>query len=642
MPFLWSSALVHAEETKNLEHELDVMVVSTTPGRTESIRNVQASVEVITPQRLEALSLRTLPQVLQYATGTGFAKDTGVTSTVNLRGSSNNQTLILVDGLRRTGKYGTSDLTGISIENIQQIEIIRGPMSALYGSDSIGGVVNIITKAPADKFNVTGTFNYGQAEGGQRDTYIMRAGVSTGDYFGFKQRFSTEVFNKNALKVDKNVPTTTLKDINRYYINYVGSYDFSPKRQLKWTGEIMNQEDTGLAANGSKGTEVEERMQFNAFYNDMYDWGSIKLQGGYGQSIAHVGRDATNAALLEKTNYKLGQIEAFLNYFALDNLSFTFGTGGRFQTMDLSTFDRSKFPDAQTRNVFHVMGQMDWDIVKDVKLLAGLRYDHFSDFGDTLNPRATISWSPNDFNFRFGYGKAFKAPEFVNMYPIFTRTSLRGGLTSTSIINGNPDLSPEKAQSIEAAAKYNFDAGDVFGSFETIGHLNWYKDLIQYVTNSSVTRGRTVITSGAYQNVGQAKIQGIEMILNLGFKDYYNLIASYELLDAYDTKNHTRLLDRARHAFKFQNTFHVHPQVDLSLNGRFYAGYVGQNASRVVESAYHQEFDAKIDYRPTKWLTTFVGMDNFLNRTTPYVMGSQGTPNDPGGRYYYTGFSFNY
>jgi outer membrane receptor for ferrienterochelin and colicin len=636
------SASVNAANTASTNAELETMVVTATPGRTQAVKDVQASIEVITQQRLNTLSLRTLPQVLQYAVGSGFVKDTGTTSTINLRGSSNNQTLILVDGLRRTGKYGTSDLTGISIENIQQIEIIRGPMSALYGADSIGGVINIITKTPADTFGATGSFTFGQAEHGQRDTFITRAGVSTGEFFGLKNRFSAEVFNKNALQIDRTVPTTTLKDIQRYYINYAGTYDLTPKRTLKWTGEIMNQDDTGVAVNGSKGTEVEERMQFNGFYDDVYDWGSVKLQGGYGQSIAHVGRDANNPNVLEKTNYKLGQIEGFLNYYALDNLSLTFGAGGRFQEMDLSTFDRTKFPGAQKRNVFHVLSQMDWDIINDVKLIAGVRYDNFSDFGDTINPRASLSWSPSDFNFRFGYGQAFKAPEFVNMYPVFTRNSLRGGLTSTSIINGNPNLVPETAESMEVAGKYNFDYGMVSGSFEAIGHLSNYKNLIQYVTLSTIRRGRTVITSGENQNVGQAKIQGIETVLNLGVKDYYNLISSYELLDAYDTQNHVRLLDRSRHAFRFQNIFHVHPQVDVSLNGRFYAGYVGQNALRVPETAYHQEFDAKVDYSPTKWFTAFAGVDNVFNRLTPFVMGSQGTPNDPGLRYYYTGFNVSY
>lgn len=637
------SVLASDEKENNNVDELETMMVSATPGKVQAVRDVQASVEVITPQRLKSLSLRTLPQILQFAAGTGYVKDSGSTSSINLRGSSNNQTLILVDGLRRTGKYGTTDLTGLSIENIQQVEIIRGPMSALYGADSIGGVVNIITKTPGEKFGATGSFHYGQAEQGQRGTFIERAGVTTGDFHGLKNRFSAELFNKNPLQIDKSVPTTTLKNVDRYYVNYAGSYDLTQQRKLRWTGEIMDQEDSGVAYNGAKGTENEVRYQFNSFYDDKYDWGSLKLQGGYGKSVANVGRDALNPSLLEKTDYNLGQIEGFLNYYARDNLSFTFGTGGRFQEMDLSTYDRTKFKGSQTRNVFHGLTQMDWGIVKDVKLLAGVRYDNFSDFGDTLNPRASLSWSPSDFNFRFGYGTAFKAPEFVNMYPKFTRTSLRGGRTSVSEINGNPNLSPEKSESLEIAGKYNFEHGIVFGSFEAIGHVTWYDNLIQYlVTNTSTPNRSTIIASGAFYNTGKAKVRGTELIFNIGVKDYYNLYSSYEVLDAYDTQAHTRLLDRARHAFRFQNTFHLHPQVDLSLNGRFYDGYIGQNASRLTETAWHHEFDTKLDYSPTKRLTTFVGVDNVFNRLTPYVMGTQGTPNDPGGRYYYTGFNVTY
>jgi outer membrane receptor for ferrienterochelin and colicin len=648
--FAWLLAILVSEvsaQTNAHDHsapitELDTMVVTATPGRSLAVKDVQASVEVITPQRLKSLSLRTLPQILQYAAGTGFVADSGTNSRINLRGSSNNQTLILVDGLRRTGKFGTTDLTGLSIENIQQIEIIRGPMSALYGADSIGGVINIITKAPGEQFGATGSFTWGQAERGQRDTFIERAGVSTGDFHGLKNRFSAEVFNKNALRADTTLPTTTLQDIDRYYVNYAGSFDFTPQRKLRWTGELMEQNDTGTAFNGGGRVENEDRKQISLTYDDAYDWGSARLLGTYGQTLANVGRNAQDPTDIEKTKYELGQIEGFLNWFAADNMTVTLGTGGRFQDIDISTFDRARFPGTQSRHVFHALSQIDWDIVSDVKLLAGVRYDSFSDFGDALNPRASLSWSPGDFNFRVGYGSAFKAPEFVNMFPTFVRTSLRGPFTSVSTINGNPNLKPEKSETLEMASKYSFDHENVYGSLEAIGHVTWYEDLIQSINTRNRTVGRVIFSDFNNFNTGQAKVRGAEIIFNLGVKEYYNLFASYEYLDAEDTKTKERLIDRARHSFRFQNTFHLHPQVDLSLNGRFYDGYVGTNANRVRESAYHHEFDAKLDYAATQWLTAFVGVDNVFNRVTPFVMGLQGTPNDPGGRFYYTGFNVSY
>lgn len=637
----------YSSASKVDENELDEVMVSASPGKVQQIQDVDASVEIITQERIQSLSLRSLPEIIQFAAGTGFVKDSGVTSSVNLRGSSNNQTLILVDGLRRTGKYGTTDLTGITMENIQKIEIIRGPMSALYGAEAIGGIINVITKKPGDKFAATGSMTYGQAERGQRDTFIERASVTAPEFHGIKSRFSAELFNKNALQLDKSVPTTTLKDIDRYYVNYAGAYDFSDTRKLKWTGEILSQEDTGSYANGLQGKESEDRHQFNMFYDDLYSWGSTKLQGSYGQTVANVGRDATNASLLENTQYHLGQIEGFVNYFVNKDLTWTFGTGGRFQDVFISTYDRSRFPGAQSRNVFHALSQFDWHIMNDVKLLGGLRYDSFSDFGDTLNPRATLSWSPGDFDFRAGYGTAFKAPEFVNMYTTFTRTSMRTigprRITSISQINGNPNLAPENSESLEIAGKYSFKNSLINGSFESIGHITWYDNLIQYVAEATQgTNTTTWITPGQYQNTQKARVKGVELIFNLGYQDLYNLTASYEFLDAEDTVTHIRLLDRASHAFRFQNIFHVLPNVDFALNGRFYDGYVGQNASRAYETANYQVYDTKLTYSPTKWLSTYVGMDNFLNTITPYVMGSQGTPNDPGGRYYYTGFNLSY
>lgn len=200
----------YSSASKVDENELDEVMVSASPGKVQQIQDVDASVEIITQERIQSLSLRSLPEIIQFAAGTGFVKDSGVTSSVNLRGSSNNQTLILVDGLRRTGKYGTTDLTGITMENIQKIEIIRGPMSALYGAEAIGGIINVITKKPGDKFAATGSMTYGQAERGQRDTFIERASVTAPEFHGIKSRFSAELFNKNALQLDKSVPTLSL------------------------------------------------------------------------------------------------------------------------------------------------------------------------------------------------------------------------------------------------------------------------------------------------------------------------------------------------------------------------------------------------------------------------------------------------
>jgi outer membrane cobalamin receptor len=113
----------------------------------QSLDAVNASVEVINAEKIRTFAGRSLSEVLQYATGT-LVRDSGSSSSFSLRGQDSDKTLILVDGLRRTEKYAGANLNNIQLEDVERIEIVRGSMSALYGSDALGGVINIITRGP--------------------------------------------------------------------------------------------------------------------------------------------------------------------------------------------------------------------------------------------------------------------------------------------------------------------------------------------------------------------------------------------------------------------------------------------------------------------------------------------------------------
>ena len=118
---------VAAAETEKLD---TIVVSSTSLGQEKKIEDVQATVEVLDQKTIQSLSGRSVSQVLNEAAGV-TVKDSGSTSSVYMRGFSDDHTLILVGGLRRTGKYGSSDLNSIQLEDIERIEVIRGPMSAL-------------------------------------------------------------------------------------------------------------------------------------------------------------------------------------------------------------------------------------------------------------------------------------------------------------------------------------------------------------------------------------------------------------------------------------------------------------------------------------------------------------------------------
>ncbi len=126
-------------------------VVVTATKTEQDIKDVPAAVTVITAEELAARGVVTLQQALESATSVYSGKDSHSRAMVGMRGFDTRHTLILIDGKRLVSEVGsetTYELTRITMENVERIEIVRGPVSALYGSDAMGGVVNIITRQP--------------------------------------------------------------------------------------------------------------------------------------------------------------------------------------------------------------------------------------------------------------------------------------------------------------------------------------------------------------------------------------------------------------------------------------------------------------------------------------------------------------
>ncbi|MEQ1729248.1 MAG: TonB-dependent receptor plug domain-containing protein, partial [Vicinamibacterales bacterium] len=120
-----------------------VMVTAST--RPQEVRDVQASAQVVTSEDLRAYAGNSVTEGLKLAAGVD-ARSSGANSSISIRGftaSGGSSVLVLADGLRRTGKYGSTNLNLFELEDVDRVEVIRGPMSALYGADATGGVVNV-------------------------------------------------------------------------------------------------------------------------------------------------------------------------------------------------------------------------------------------------------------------------------------------------------------------------------------------------------------------------------------------------------------------------------------------------------------------------------------------------------------------
>lgn len=595
-----------------------VLVTTTSLGQEESIEDVQATVEVLGQETIRSLSGRSVSQVLNEAAGI-TVKDTGSNSAINMRGFDEGHTLILVDGLRRTGKYGSPDLTGIMLEDVERIEIVRGPMSALYGADALAGVVNIITKKAVDEDSASITLIGGIAENKDRETGTLRASARLGGDT-ISHTFAFEGTERGDYRRDSSTATTDLPEESHRFFSYGNNIAIGDDT-LQTRVEYWDQDDSSTGRSGDE-YEKEERYQLSGIYYHVGDNYLIDTNVGYGESDADVDRGSGR----ETTDYSLAEANSYFRHFTSDNVTNILGIGAKYEDIDVSIYSE----DADRTNL-SALYQNEWNINDNVSTVVGLRYDDYSDFGSTTNPRLSAKYMLGDTEFRASYGEAFKAPSFTNMYSHFTRG---GGSRPIFDISGNPDLLPEESKTYELAIGHS---GDNY-RLDLVYHYSELDNLIASVV-SGFSPPNTILMT--YDNIDEATISGAELTLTLVPVQGLSVRGSLEYLDTEDKATGDRLTDSARVTGKLRLAY-VRNAMSYFLNVRSWQDYYGPDESRTNVNSDYTVVDAKVSYGFNKNTEFFGGIENLADQKMPFNMELFGTPNDPGERYFYIGSTIQF
>lgn len=610
--------------------EARLQEVFVTAARSEqALETVSASVEVIPAERISTFAGRSLSEVLQYATGTQV-KDSGSNSSFSLRGQDSDKTLILVDGMRRTEKYIGANLNNIQLEDVERIEIVRGPMSALYGSDALGGVINIITRGPRKGGESGVRFMVGQTGDDQRDTAILGGYGNWGDgQIGHRVSFETK--RRDPYRLPATDPRITdLNQERRDFLSYRGDAK-TTVGHFDWGVEMARQDDTGVGLTRTNTTytkiENEDRDFIYGGYRGRIGDGELSVRMGYGKSDARVNRGTTQDEL---THLKQTQIESQYAFEPMANHFAIVGYAYRQDDADISTNSR-----VAIRNINALFAQDIWNLRPNLDLTLGLRYDDYNDFGSKLTPRVAIAWRPDRWTLRAGLGKGFKAPSLLNLY----MTSIIRGRYD---LRGNPNLQPEESTSGEIAVAYRM----VRGQIEVVAHRSNVTNLIASVPTGARGPGCGTIPTPAtscqiqeYQNIGKAVIKGVELSGNYRLTEAWTLGGSLEYLDAMNAITDTRLTDRPTWATKLSLQWQQGPwQTDLRL--RHVRDWYAADPSVINSAPFNTDYTVasmRIAYALNQKSELFGGIDNIGNRLMPINQTSRGTPDDPGSRFFYAG-----
>lgn len=494
---LFTSSTFAAENlaTPDLEE-----VVVTASRNSQSTKTVTGDITVIESEEINRLRggsiadlLRLQPGVETYTNG-----GMGTSSNIGLRGTNDNQLIVLVDGMRiNSGTTGTTAFENIPLALIDRIEILRGPASSLYGSDAIGGVIQIFTK----RGKSNNTHLYASAGAGSYDAYSGNAGFDTA-YQALK--FGAQVSNYDTRGISaKKRPTAVAEKDRDGYHNFSGTayadLEFAPGHSLGLNyleSKGRNQYDSNFIGN------YLERYQQGyglTLKNALTDRWTSKLQYNIGRDQSYsVGSARTNSnieteqhQLSWQHDYRLSNGTLTFAYDRLEQEVLTENTGRR-------TIDRSRSNDAF---VLGYVGKFDAHSTQ-----LSLREDHNSQFGNytTGGIGYGYAFSPT-WQFTTQYGSSFRAPTFNQLY---------------AVAFGDPDLLSEKADNIEASLRYQ---GQQLQTKVTVFD-NHIRNFIQNAPRADCPPG---FTNGCAVNAGKIEIQGITVESSLALAENWFLSGNF-------------------------------------------------------------------------------------------------------------------
>lgn len=531
-------------------------VVVTATGYEQKIKEAPASISVITREDLQKKPFTNLADAIQDLEGVSINGSGPGDKDISIRGLPGEYTLILVDGRRQNTREARSRGTGgfqqfqiPPMEAIERIEVVRGPMSSLYGSDAMGGVVNIITrKSPKEwhgSMTLGGTITEHSAEGNTGQSSFWVGGPLVKDllslqlYGALSNQAEDNIFY--AKSGDGGKDANHLADIN-------AKLSFTPNKDHEITFEAGHNELRKTTTPGksinpvySKEDQIDTRDHWSLSHNGKY--GIVRSNLALYQEIEKSRTDVNNVNNgkgLKITNTTLdGQLS-----FLFDRHTLKIGTqagqlvGSDMQAQEAFPAPDYKFtgkpnPDRITVNTWALFAEDTYDLTDSLKLTGGGRLDHHSVFGSHFTPRLYLVEQLNSqWTLKGGVGKGFKAPTIRQSTDGYCMRT--GSGAETGLLCGNSNLKPEESTSYEASLHFDNNQGL---SANATAFYNRFKNKVvsfgtDQMTNVLQSRNRkTKVYEDAriyvYDNVDNVDIRGLEFSGSWAFAPRWTVSGNY-------------------------------------------------------------------------------------------------------------------
>ncbi|MBF7996219.1 catecholate siderophore receptor CirA [Rahnella laticis] len=529
-----------AEDVSEVKEKEDQMVV-TASAIQQNLKDAPASISVITREDLQKKPVQNLKDVLKDVPGVQITNESDNRQGVSIRGLGSGYTLILVDGKRVNSRnavfrHNDFDLSWIPAESIERIEVVRGPMSSLYGSDALGGVVNIITRKVGTAWHGTlsadTTVQEHRDRGDSGNGNFFASGPLVDDLLGVKvygalgKREKDQASSASGSTGQPRIEGYTSRNANV-------EFSLTPTEDQDMTfGYGMDRQDRD---SDTLDKNRIERENYSLGHNGRWGLANTELRF-YGENIENKNAEtitSKNNSLDGKVVIPLGDYNQFLTF------------GGEYRNDKLEDGVNMKSGGSTQANQYALFLEDEWRIFESLALTGGVRMDDHENYGVNWSPRAYLVYNATDtVTLKGGWASAFKAPSLLQLSPDWQSASCRG---SCNVV-GSKDLKAETSESVEFGMYYAGQKGwleDVSASATVF--QNDIDDMITVIRTANRNLAPTYANfvgfdaSGnpifRYYNVNKARIRGLETEVSLPVTDVLNLKLNYTYNDARDLSN---------------------------------------------------------------------------------------------------------
>ncbi|MBI1343130.1 MAG: TonB-dependent receptor [Terrimonas sp.] len=432
------NSFLFAQEDSSFFREKEMNEIVITATRTErKLSNVAVPVQLISNKTIQQSGSVRLNDILQEQTGL-YLTSGGATSSagggvfgngVQIQGLSPDYTLILVDGEPIIGRQGgVIDLTRITVGNIRKVEIVKGPSSSLYGSEAMGGVINIITDQPKHNQLLT-SLRYGRFN-------ALDANLTASLHH---EKWALQVFgNRNSSQgfdFDKDIYGKTVDPFQNYTTQLRFNYKPTASTKISLSGRYFNEIQTNRFATSDLNTGQEVHIDGDGRIRDMNinpvltQRFSDKVNSSLRFYFSRYEYEQNLVRQTDKTGY-------YYDFFQQDFYRAENQTDIRLQANNYLSIggglvqeklNTTRYSVKRANDIQYVFLQDEWRVLDNLTLIGGLRYDANSAYQSRMSPKLALHWKVNDkLTVNSSYGAGFKAPDFRQLFLNFLNTAAGG------------------------------------------------------------------------------------------------------------------------------------------------------------------------------------------------------------------------